>query len=60
MFITKCDICKKEVKDHAVKAGLGYLASAELCQNCGLPVLKFLEKNKFIRKEKSEFKEYEK
>lgn len=45
MTVTKCDFCKKNIKDKAVTAGLGY-KHFELCYTCGAPVLDFLKKNK--------------
>ncbi|MFH1894432.1 MAG: hypothetical protein ABH813_00800 [Patescibacteria group bacterium] len=52
MQVTKCDLCKKVIKDKSVTAARGYLDRAELCQKCGAPILKFLRKNKFIKEEK--------
>lgn len=48
MRITKCDLCKKRIKEQPVTAGFGYLSNVELCEKCGLPILKFLKKNKLI------------
>ncbi|MDO8486132.1 MAG: hypothetical protein Q7S77_00310 [Candidatus Staskawiczbacteria bacterium] len=56
MRITKCDLCKKEIKDNSVTAGIGLWPKAELCQDCGSPILKFLKKHKFIKDEKKEIK----
>jgi ribosome-binding protein aMBF1 (putative translation factor) len=56
MWITKCDLCKKEIEGDHVTAGAGYSSKVELCQNCGLPVIKFLKKNKFIKEEKPKTK----
>lgn len=55
MMVTKCDLCKKEIKNEQVTAGFAY-SRKELCQNCGIPILKFLEKHKFIKKEGNKFK----
>lgn len=52
MLVTKCDICKKEIKDgkHTVLAGVGnHFAANSFCLNCGKPVLDFL-KDKFYNK----------
>lgn len=45
MLVTKCDICKKEVKDRkqVVFAGI-YLSQNSFCEKCGKPVVKFLNK----------------
>lgn len=48
MRITKCDLCKKRIKEKPITAGVGYFLNVELCEKCGLPILKFLKKNKFI------------
>jgi hypothetical protein len=47
MLVTKCDICKKEVKnrEHIVLAGAGSsFATNSFCSNCGKPILNFLKK----------------
>lgn len=44
MTVTKCDFCKKNIKDKVVMAGLGY-KRFDLCHTCGAPVLAFLKKN---------------
>ena len=47
MLITRCDICKKEIKnrDNIVLAGTGSsFATNSFCLNCGRPVLNFLKK----------------
>ena len=49
MQVVKCDICKKVIRGEAVRAGVGLWARAELCQKCGLPVLKLLKKYKFLK-----------
>ena len=48
MLVTKCDICKKEIKnrEHIVLAGTGSsFATNSFCLNCGKPVSNFLKKN---------------
>jgi len=53
MLVTKCDICKKEIKnrEHIVLAGTGSsFATNSFCLNCGKPVLSFL---KNINKDKN-------
>lgn len=47
MTVTKCDFCKKNIKDKVVMAGLGY-KRFELCYTCGAPVLDFLKKNNLL------------
>lgn len=51
-MLKKCDLCKKEIKrgDKEVIAGLGWLKMAELCYDCGKPVLKFLSQKKLFTK----------
>ena len=44
MTVTKCDFCKKNIKEKVVMAGLGYKCF-DLCHTCGAPVLAFLKKN---------------
>lgn len=56
MRITKCDLCKKEIKERPVNVRYGDYENAEFCEKCGLPVLKFLKKHKFIKDEKSKIK----
>ena len=51
MFIHKCDLCLKEIKSSKpiILAGIGY-ERFELCEKCGLPVAKYLQKNKLLKK----------
>jgi len=51
MRIIKCDLCKKKINGEPIVAGLGFFPDAELCKKCGLPILKFLKKHKFIKEE---------
>ena len=51
MMVTKCDLCKKEIKNEPIIAGLGFFRKAELCGKCGAPIVKFLKRNKFLTKE---------
>jgi len=49
MFVTKCDICKKQIRDEgkSVSAGFGnYLSHYSFCEKCGKPIQAFLTKNK--------------
>lgn len=54
MWITKCDLCKKVIKKEEESVGVKFESyeHAELCGACGSPILKFLQKNKFLKKEK--------
>lgn len=52
MRITKCDLCKKKIKEEPITAGFGIFPKAELCEKCGTPILKFLKKHKFIESQK--------
>jgi len=54
MWITKCDTCKKEIKDTKamIKIGYGgYLATKELCFNCGKKLLSKLGQKEIIRQQ---------
>lgn len=53
MRIIKCDLCKKKIKKEPITAGVGFWRSAELCEKCGAPIMKFLEKNKLVQSKKS-------
>ena len=44
-------MCKKKITGEPVIAGTGFLSRIELCEKCGLPILKFLRKYKFIEKQ---------
>ena len=53
MNITKCDICKKTIEkdSKSIYIGIGGMFTvnrAEICENCGKPVLKFLKDRKLI------------
>lgn len=51
MNVKKCDLCKKKISGHPVTAGIGHLSvGVELCDDCGIPILKFLRKHKIIDK----------
>ncbi len=56
MFVTKCDLCKKEIKERPVNVRFCNHESAEFCEDCAFPVLKFLKKHKFIKDEKNKIK----
>jgi len=51
MNISKCDICKKRLKDKPVRAGMGYFTGNDFCLKCGKPILDFLKKHKLLDKE---------
>ena len=44
MLVTKCDVCKKEIKKESVFASVGssFLSNQSFCLECGKPVVKFL------------------
>lgn len=48
MRITKCDLCKKKIKDEPIRAGIGLFPKAELCEKCGAPILRFLRRHRFV------------
>ncbi|MEI7709553.1 MAG: hypothetical protein WCI76_02460 [bacterium] len=52
MNVRKCDICKKNLPDEPVRAGVGIFREKDFCLKCGKPVLDFLKKHKLIREEK--------
>jgi len=52
MTMTKCDICKKAIKDDSITVSRGFGSRVELCQKCGIPVIKFLKRKKLIKPEK--------
>lgn len=56
MQVTKCDICKKEIKketEHVSVSCEGYLLYKhfELCGNCSKPFSKLLKSKKLIKDE---------
>ena len=52
MNISKCDICKKNLKGDVIRAGVGLFREKDLCLSCGKPVLDFFKKHKLIKEEK--------
>jgi hypothetical protein len=58
MFITKCDICGKEISnDKTATAGYGRLLSHySFCDTCGKPIVAFLKKNKLMKDEEEKKK----
>ncbi|OGZ79402.1 MAG: hypothetical protein A2358_00355 [Candidatus Staskawiczbacteria bacterium RIFOXYB1_FULL_37_44] len=60
MRVNKCDLCQKEISfEQRVVAGTGFSFSpdAELCLECGEPVLRFLRRHKIIDKNNKKIKE---
>lgn len=56
MNVRKCDICEKEIEyEKSTRVAVGYV-DKEFCLKCGLPVLNFLKKNKFIDKNNEKIK----
>jgi len=55
----KCDLCKKEI-DHREKVGVNFAnynyENVDLCENCALPIFKFLKKSKLFNEPKKEIK----
>jgi hypothetical protein len=56
MKITKCDICKKTIKDGSMNVHIGVGTSMfsnykEICSDCGKPILKLLKDEKLIKNE---------
>jgi len=59
MLITKCDICKKEIKEskQIVLAGTGsFMTANSFCLRCGKPVLNFLKNKLHSKKRKGKSK----
>lgn len=58
MDIKKCDMCKKEIKeiDDCVYVRFTLWNSAEFCSRCALPIMRFLQKNKFLDKDNKAIK----
>lgn len=57
MKITKCDICKKTIKDDSMNVHIAvsksmFFNSVEICSDCGKPVLKLLKDKKLIKNDK--------
>ena len=53
MFVYKCDICKKEIKESGerVSVRVGYSSDQMFCATCAKPVIVFLKQHKFIKPE---------
>ena len=50
MHVTKCDLCKKIIKNEPIKAGLGVIPKTELCWTCAAPIIKFLKQYQLLDK----------
>lgn len=48
MLVRKCDLCKKNIKNDPIMAGISFLNKKEFCDKCGAPIMKFLKKRKLI------------
>lgn len=48
MFVQKCDLCQKEIKDPIVASAGRLSEKLDLCFDCGKPILQFLKKHKVI------------
>ena len=54
MLVTKCDSCKKQIKNHDEKVvvGLGW-PQFSFCRGCGKPIIAFLKKRKLLQPDKA-------
>jgi hypothetical protein len=54
MLVTKCDSCKKQIKNHDEKVvvGLGW-PQFSFCRGCGKPIIAFLKKRNFLQPDKA-------
>jgi hypothetical protein len=49
MLVTKCDLCKRAIKDgEEITAGFGWKRFS-LCVRCGKPVVALLKKRKLLQ-----------
>jgi len=55
MLITKCDICKKEIKnrDQQITAGK-FWHQFSFCSRCGKPITTFLRRRRLLTESKSD------
>lgn len=51
MLVTKCDLCKRVIKDREeiVTAGVGMWNRYSLCVRCGKPIVVLLKKRKLLQ-----------
>ena len=55
MNVTKCDLCKKEIKEIKFAVRVNFMYNGyEFCKNCNVPFVKILEKHKLVKKENKE------
>jgi len=55
MQVTKCDVCKKEIKDYKEEVKIiapNTFAMIALCLDCGKPVLRFLRSHSLVKSSK--------
>ena len=61
MAITKCDLCKKEIKDREKYILVRFAYNhTDLCDKCASPISKFLQKHKIIDKNNKKIEEVKK
>ncbi|OGZ26820.1 MAG: hypothetical protein A2365_01305 [Candidatus Nealsonbacteria bacterium RIFOXYB1_FULL_40_15] len=51
MYLTKCDFCKKVIKNESIRVGFGFANGLDLCEKCGKPVVDFLKENGVLDEE---------
>lgn len=52
MTIHACDVCGKKINDKAIIVGIGlFSAHVELCKDCALPVITFLDSKNLLQLE---------
>jgi len=54
MFVTRCDLCKKDINSKPITVTIGFSPRFEFCEKCGLPILSFLEEKKLLKCKKEE------
>ena len=63
MIITKCDICKVDIKDEKISLNVvrkntaPFFASFEFCADCSVPLKNFLKRNNLLKQEKGNAKQ---
>jgi len=49
MRITKCDLCKKEIKDKPIVVAIDTISPrVELCRGCAEPIIDFLKEKELL------------
>ena len=59
MQVTKCDICKKEIKSYKEEVKIiapGTLSMFAFCLACGAPVMRFLRSHNLLENDKKSSK----